>query len=324
MNRGSKHQSEPPRHRHPHRTQTSTRVATPPGSVEVREEVRQTHALMRGLLSSALVVTLLACSSGGGSRASEQLAALKKKQEAEARAKKVDKLEPLPVEVVKLDAPYDDSQAVVMLPDGPCPEGFWALFPGEAPGATPEEKKANAARRKQVAEEAKAKKYLVKLRAPAQVVLSPYDAPNGKFTIDVNGTIDCTDGLGRIALAWTEVKAGDPGNSAAKADADFAQNAWMAQPAHFDLFIKSLTEAKEFNDKNRFGLSARVALTLGKAEIDKKLKKVAKVSEKAAGETLSFGGGSEDWGAGRLIHGELLGIRVATDREKKTVVEKSK
>lgn len=295
--------------------------------MEVGAEVRHSRGPMRGLLSSFLVVTLLACPSGnGGSRATEQLAALKKKQEAEAKAKKekADKPDALPVEVVKLDPPYDDTQAVVMLPDGPCPEGFWALFQGEAPGATPEEKKANAARRKELAEAARARKYLVKLRAPAHVVLSPYDAPNGKFTIDVSGTVDCTDAMGRIALAWTEVKAGDPGNSAAKADADFAQNAWVAQPANFDLFIKSLTEAKEFNDKNRFGLSARVALSLGKVEIDKKIKKVAKVSEKveAAGETLSFGGGNEDWGAGRLIHGEVLGIRVATDREKKSLVEK--
>ena len=282
---------------------------------------------MRGLLSSSLVLMLLACNSGSSaSRATDQLAALKKKQEAEAKAKKdkENKLEPLTAEVVKLDPPYDDTQAIAILPDGPCPEGFWALFPGDAPGATPEEKKANAAGRKAAAEAARGKKYIVKLRAPAQVVLSPYDAPNGKFTIDVNGTIDCTDGLGRIALAWTDAKAGDPGNSAAKADADFAQNAWMAPPAHFELFIKSLTEAKEFTDKNRFALSARVGFGLGKVEVDKKLKKVKKVSEKVAGETLAFGGGNEDWGAGRLIRAEVLGIRVATDREKKMLVEKTK
>ena len=61
---------------------------------------------MRGLLSSFLIVTLFACNSGSSaSRASDQLAALKKKQEAEAKAKKDkdNKLEPLPVEVVKLD-----------------------------------------------------------------------------------------------------------------------------------------------------------------------------------------------------------------------------
>jgi hypothetical protein len=278
------------------------------------------------LLAAFLTVTLFACSSGGGSRASEQLAALKKKQEADAKAKKdkENKLEPLPTEVIKLDAPYDDTQATVILPDGPCPEGFWALFPGDAPGGSPEEKKANAARRKELAEAARGKKYIVKLRAPAQVVLSPYDAPNGKFNIDVNGTIDCTDPLGRIALAWTDAKAGDPGNSAAKADAEFAQNVWTAPPAHFELKMVSLTEAKEFNDKNRFGLSARVGFGLGKAEVDKKIKKVAKVSEKAAGETLAFGGGNEDWGAGRLLRADLLGIRVATDREKKQLAEQGK
>lgn len=282
---------------------------------------------MRVLIFSALLLTSFACSKGGGgSRATEQLAALKKKQEADAKAKKdkEDKLEGLPTEVVKLDPPYDDSQTTVILPDGPCPEGFWALFPGDAPGSSPEEKKANSARRKELAEAARGKKYIVKLRAPAQVVLSPYDAPNGKFNIDVNGTIDCTDPIGRIALTWSEAKAGDPGNSAAKADADFSQNVWMAQPVHFELFIKSLTEAKEFNDKNRFGLSARVAFGLGKVEVDKKIKKVAKVSEKAAGETLAFGGGNEDWGAGRMLRADLLGIRLATDREKKQLAEKGK
>ncbi|HEY1088293.1 MAG TPA: hypothetical protein VGE37_11380, partial [Archangium sp.] len=257
---------------------------------------------MRILLAS-LVVMLVAGCSGGSSRTADQLAALQKKKEAEAKEKKKDKLEPLPTEIVKLDPPYDDTQATVIIPDGPCPEGFWALFGGDAPGATPEEKKANAARRKELAEAARGKKYIVKLRAPAQVVLSPYDAPNGKFSIDVHGTVDCTDELGRIALAWTAAKAGDPGNSAAKAEAEFSQNVWMAEPVKFELPMKQLTEAKEFNDKNKFGLSARVALSLGKVEIDKKVKKVAKVTEKAAGETLSFGGGAEDWGAGRLIKG---------------------
>jgi hypothetical protein len=279
---------------------------------------------MRFLLASLVVIVALGCSKGSSSRTADQLAALQKKKEQEAKEKKKDKLEPLPTEVIKLDPPYDDTQATVIVPDGPCPEGFWALFGGDAPGENPEEKKANAARRKELAEAARARKYIVKLRAPTQVVLSPYDAPQGKFTIDVLGTVDCTDGLGRIAIAWTPPKAGDPGNSAAKAEAEFSQNVWMAEPVKFELPIKALTEAKEFNDKNKFGLSARVAFSPGKTEVDKKLKRVARVSEKAAGETLTFGGGSEDWGAGRLLKAELIGIRVATDREKKTLLEKSK
>ena len=82
--------------------------------------------------------------------------------------------------------------------------------------------------------------------------------------------------------------------------------------------------AKAWGDGNRFGLSARVGFALGKTEIDRKLKRVAKVTEKAAGETISIGGGTEDWGAGRLIRVELLGVRVATDREKKMLFEKTK
>lgn len=295
----------------------------------MRDTPRRMRALVPVLVALLCTASFSACSgkSAASNRAEEQLAALQKKKEAEAKAKRDKENAPqaLPTEVVKLDPPFDDTQAVVINPDGPCPEGLWALF-AEVPGANADEKKANAAKKKELAEAAKAKKYLVKLRGAQQVMLSPYDAPAGKFNLDVAGTVDCTDSIGRIALAWTDAKAGDPGNSAAKADADFSQNVWTAAPVHFDLMIKSLTEAKEFNDKNRFGLSARVGFTLGKTEVDKKVRKVAKVKEevKAAGETLSFGGGNEDWGAGRLIHVDMLGIRVATDREKKMLFEKKK
>lgn len=279
---------------------------------------------MRRPIAVFVVMNLVACTNGG-SRASEQLAALQKKKEADAKAKalKEEKPDVPQVEAIKLPAPYDDSGAVVILPDGPCPEGWWALFQGDVPGTSPDEKKANIARRKTVADEVRAKQYLVKLRAPSHVVLSPYDAPAGKFTIDVAGTIDCTDALGRIAVTWTDAKAGDPGNSAAKEGAEISQQVWIAPPVQFEYPLKSLTEAKAFSEGNRFGLSARVAFTPGKTEVDKKMKKVSKVTEKAAGETLSFGGGQEDWGAGRLVRAELLGLRVATEREKKMLFEKN-
>lgn len=280
------------------------------------------------LLVLALAVSTAGCGDSKAKRAQEQLEALKKKQEAEAKAKAEKANKPIatePKDPVKLDPPYDERQATVIVPDGPCPEGFWALFPGDAPGTTPEEKKANAAKRKELAEKLRAQKYLVKLRGGAQVTLSPYDAPKGQFTIDVLGTVDCTDSFGHIAIAWTDAKAGDPGASAAKDGAEVTQNVWMAPPVPFTLPIKSMTEAKAFNDQNRFGLSARVGFTLGKVEVDKKIKRVSKVTEKveAAGETISIGGGSEDWGAGRLVRVDLLGIRVATDQEKKQLFEKS-
>ena len=153
--------------------------------------------------------------------------------------------------------------------------------------------------------------------------LSAFDATKNEFPLDVLGTIDCTDSMGHVAIAWSDkVKAGDPGNSAAKDGAEITQNVWMAPPIGFRLPMKGMADAKEFEQKNRLGLSARVFFKLGKGELDKKLKKIGKVVEKAHGETLTIGGGVEDWGAGRMVRGEGVGIRVATEKEKTMVMEK--
>src|SRR5438105_1868294 len=85
----------------------------------------------------------------------------------------------------------------------------------------------------------------------------------------------------------------------------------QSETVKFSIPMKSMAEAKEWKNKNLIGLSARVVFKLGKPDVDKKLHKVAKVTEKAAGETISIGGGTEDWGAGRLVHAELIGLRVA-------------
>lgn len=263
---------------------------------------------------------LFACPEDRAARAEKQLADLKAKQDAQKAAKQEEKLV-APIDVVKLDPPYDDASSERLVPDGACPEGLWALFPGEAPGATPDEKKANAARRAEVAKTFVGKQFLYRLRAPNQVVLKPHDAAAGVLPIEVLGTVDCTDALGRIAIAWTNAKADSPNASAAKEGSELVQNMWLAPPVAFSLPIKSMTEAKTFMQNNALGLTARVVFTMGKAEVDKKLKKVAKVQEKAAGETLAFGGGTEDWGAGRLVRAELVGLRVAVDQEKKQLFE---
>lgn len=267
-----------------------------------------------------LAVALLGCPDKAANRTKQQLEALQKKKEEKARADKED-VAPLPMPTVRLDPPYDDLSAVVINGDGPCPEGFWALLPGDAPGATPEEKKVNAQRRQLLVDDLKSKTYLVKLRLP-QVTLKPFDAPKGTFTVEVVGSVDCQEQLShqRIALAWTDAKAGVPPGGAYDG-AEVAPNLWLAPPVTFSLPMKTMAEAKEFEQKNRIGISARVAFKLGKGEVDKKLKKVAKVQVEAHGEKLSTGGGVEDWGAGPLVRAELIGLRVATGGEKVQLLE---
>ena len=281
------------------------------------------HSLRLFLCCSALWLGLTGCPSNASKKTADKVKAIEDKksadkQAAESKQAQADK----PKDAVRLDPPWEDSTYIPLRADGPCPENFWALFGGEAPGATKQEKKANAARRPELAKALRAQTYLVKLRAPDEVKLFPFDATKNEFPLEVAGTIDCTDSIGHIAIAWSSVKAGDPGASAAKEGADVTQNIWMAQPLKFVLPMKGMADAKEFDQKNRLGLSARVFFKLGKGEIDKKLKKIAKVVEKAAGETLSIGGGVEDWGAGRMVRAEGVGVRVASDKEKTMLIEK--
>ncbi len=277
---------------------------------------------LSALTASALALAAFpACDSKPNKRTEQALNDLQKRKEDEAKKKKEEKLAPVPTEVVIIDPPYNDAGSVIINPDGPCPEGLWALFP-DVPGGSPEEKKANTAKKKELAESFKGKQFLVRLRGPGQVTLLPYDAPKGLFPLEVVGTIDCTDSIGRIAIAWTQAKAGDPGASAAKQGSEVTQNVWMAPPWTIPYDMKSQEEAKAFKEKNQLGLSARVVFTLGKTAVDKKLKRIGKVTEEAAGEKLGFGGGVEDWGAGRMVRAEVVGVRVATEREKKQLFEK--
>ncbi len=266
---------------------------------------------------------LAGCPSSGAKRMEEKQKALDEKRASDkAKAEQKELVGDLPKDVFHVGPPWEDSSYVEIRSDGPCPPNFWALFAGETPGATKEEKKANNAKRTELAKALKEQTYLVKLHGPEVVKLKPYDAPKGWFPLEVAGTIDCTDSIGRVAITWSTAKAGDPGNSAAKEGSEITQNIWTAEPLKYTLPQKGMSEAKEFDTKNKLGLSARIFFKLGKTEIDRKLKKIPKVTEKAAGESLSMGGGTEDWGAGRMVRADGIGIRVATDKEKTMLIEK--
>jgi len=277
--------------------------------------------MVRLLLLAMVVISTTACDKrdSAGQRALDQLAELQKKKAAQAEAKRDEnKLVPLPVavDVVKLDPPYNDDGSTRLTPDAACPEGFWALFGLEAPGATPEEKKTNEANRKTIAEGLKRSQFMVKLRVGSGVALKPFDPPKGLFTVEVQGMVDCTDARGHIAIAWSEPK------PTSRAPGELAQWYWDAPPVIFTLPMKSMLEAKAFETENRIGLTARIVFTLGKAELDKRPTKVPKVSTSAGSdEKIEYGGGTEDWGAGRLVRAELVGIRVAVDRDRKQLFD---
>ncbi|MCA3012300.1 MAG: hypothetical protein INH41_07865 [Myxococcaceae bacterium] len=249
-----------------------------------------------------------------GKRTERQLEALRAKQLAQKTAKE----EPLaaPVALPKLDPPYDDASTERLVPDGACPEGLWALFSGDPPGDTPDEKKANGARKESLAKALSNKRFLVRLRAPDQVTLKPHDAAQGALPVEVLGSTLCRDALGSITIAWTDAKAG-----ATRAGDEVSLNAWLAPPVTFTVPIKSMGEAKRFRQDHALGLVARVVFTFGKAEVDKKLLKVGRVSAQAEGETVGYGGGAEDWGAGRLVRANVIGLRVAVQQEQQQLYE---
>lgn len=261
------------------------------------------------------------CKREQSSRTEEQLAALQKRK-AEAAAKAASKPTAAPAaQVTHVAAPYDETQGTILTSDGQCPQGLWALFPGGPPGATPEEKRANQARRAELAQAISASSFLVRLQAPAKVTLLPHDAVNGKFVIEVAGSVDCVDSTGHVTIAWTGAKAVEAPPSAVSGGAEVRPNIWEAPPLTFEIPMKSLSEAKAYYDANRFGLSARVALKLEKGQVDKKLKKVGKMMKAMPDQTIAYGGGVEDWGAGRLVRATLLGVRVATEQERKELFD---
>ncbi len=274
--------------------------------------------MVRSMMNRTLMVALLmmtACESVGDRTRKELLERQRKAEEVKNKEK-----EARAAANPELPSPYNDTDVQLLVNDAKCPNGLWALFPGAAPGSTDEEKKSNQAKRAELAKSFEGKRFLIKMRPPA-VRLSPYDPPKGRFTLEVDGTIDCTDSMGHIAIAWTDAKAISPAASAAQEGNDITQNVWSAKPTVFEVPMPRQEDALVYEKANRLGLSARAVIRFDKVDVDKKLKKIGKVSAEAFGEKLGYGGGFEDWGAGRLVRAKVIGLRVASEGEKKQLFE---
>lgn len=203
------------------------------------------------------------------------------------------------------DPYWDDPSFVVIRDEKACPDGMWALFDGPAPAGDDATRQQNAARRGEIAKQLREKTFVARLRGPDQVTLKDYDAPKGEFPLELKGTIDCEDSIGRIAFSFTEAKA-VPMPASALSDGPNPQMMWSAPAKDFALPMKSMSEAKAFRDRHRFGLEAYIVFRIGKTEFHHKRVKTAKQTQ---GE-VTIGGTIDDFGAGRLVRADIEGIRV--------------
>jgi hypothetical protein len=224
------------------------------------------------------------------------------------------------VEAAHLEPPWDDPKYQRVSTGKPCPEGLWALFPS-TPGEGEEQKK-NAARREELAKQVHEGTYITNLRLSGGVVVHPYNVKKKTVTIEVDGLVECTDGLGMVSLAWGEpAKPFRPPGGGGDDDEEALtpQSVWRARPLLFKLPFATKAEAAVFTEGPGTLLEARLVYTLGKPAEDKHLVKTSRLAQE---DGTRSGQDAIDWGAGRLVHVELIGVRVATDHEKVAVVEK--
>lgn len=201
-----------------------------------------------------------------------------------------------------LGAPWEGSDFVPIKPDAPCPEEVRALFGKERDAAA----------------KGRATTFLVLLRAGTGVTVHPYDAPRGVIPIETATTVSCSDSGGRITIAWAPAKAAQPPSSAAQEGAEVQQNVWTAPPMVFDHPLRAQADARTFEEKKAFGTVARVVLRVKGTRVDQRR---FKTTRQTSGD-LSTGGGWEDWGAGRLVEADLVGVRVAVDQERTALAER--
>jgi hypothetical protein len=217
-------------------------------------------------------------------------------------------------EAVKLDTFWDDPSYTVIGDQAPCPEGFWALFGGDPPGATKEEQKANLAKKPELKKALEAKTFLVHMQSGDEVSLGDYSNAKGELDINVKATVLCkSPSLENVTIAFGPVKPQLPPGR------DFGQYFWLGDPVKFPVKVP-FSQVPEFRNKHRLDLDARIVFTAGKVEQHKKLIKSTETAEEKA-ERKKFdipgrAGGMDDWGAGWVMHAEVKGVRVAADRGK--------
>lgn len=209
------------------------------------------------------------------------------------------------VEPAVLEPFWGDASYLRVATGRPCPDGLGALFP--APGA---------ARDDEAIARLRAATFVTVLSHGNGVTLRPYRAKKKSLTVEVEGVVECYDSAGLLTVAW-----GEPAKPYRQPSDDeeedlVAQSVWRARPLRLPLPFPSAAEAKRFTQGDGLGTEVRLVYRLGRVDVDTKIKQAPPSADPgaAAAEPL-------DWGAGRLVHVELLGVRVAVDHEKTALLE---
>ena len=240
-----------------------------------------------------------------------------KKAQEDKEAARLKALQPK-VDRAKLDSFWDDPSFLKVSLGRPCPDGLWSMFPG-APGEGAEQTR-NEGKRAELAEKMKNATFVVLLAHGNGVTMRKYNAKKKQLTVEVDGLVECYDGLGLLSVAWGEpAKPFRPPPPDADEEEMTPQAVWRAQPLLFPLPFPNAAEANKFRDKAGLGIETRIVFKLGKIDIDKKVGKTARPLPDA-GEVKE----ALDWGAGRLVHVDVLGVRVGTDFEKTLLTERRK
>ena len=210
-------------------------------------------------------------------------------------------------ERARLDAPWGGSDNLEVLNGTPCPEGLWALFP-----ETPEGLPADVAGKKDaLADKVKGASFTALLPLGGVVTLGKYDKKKKVLPVVIDGVFGCFDKGGVLSFALTSPAR--PFRPKPSEQEELSPQAvWRSPPLVVKVPFATAAEAKEFANGKGAGLEARIAFTLGKVEVDKKLLKPPKPLEGAPPTSDT----PVDWGAGRLVHAELIGTRLGLDHEK--------
>ncbi|MEW5741848.1 MAG: hypothetical protein AB1938_23235 [Myxococcota bacterium] len=218
------------------------------------------------------------------------------------------------VDAAKLDAEWDSPDFVKIANGKKCPEGLWALFPS-TPGEG-SEKDANDKKKPELAEKMRKATYVAVLHHGLGVTLGKYDKKKKALSVTVEGVLACFDGLGLLTVAFGDgAKPKRPPKGKGADDEMSPQAVWDAKPLTFQVPFEDPLEAKVFAQGEGLGTDARIVFTLGKTEVDEMLEKVL------PNEEAGTKGGTVDWGAGRLVHATVKGVRLASDHEKHLLVE---